>query len=80
MSDPLAGIGFRILVPKPFKSEAEALFAQAGCNKISINQYELLRNERGLSGEPNELVEEYTPLEVSLHSAIAQIKGCHTGQ
>lgn len=76
----LTGHAFRLLMPKACTEKLTVLLEEAGALKLSYEEYEILRVENGIPGPNFELTESYTPLEVGLHEAIADGKGCYTGQ
>lgn len=51
-----------------------------GAVELTPAVHEVLRIENGIPGPSVELTEDYTPLEAGLLDAIAQAKGCYTGQ
>jgi folate-binding protein YgfZ len=75
-----AEMGCRLLIPSTQIEEATAVLDQAGAVRISPETHTILRVESGRPAAGHELVEEYTPLEAGLESAISDMKGCYTGQ
>ncbi len=76
----LAGPGFLMLLPAAAADDLAARLAEAGAEPIAEAVREIARVERGLPGQGAEISEEYTPLEVGLGRAVADNKGCYTGQ
>lgn len=76
----LTGLGCLLLIASDHASAVEDALQQAGATPLTIESYEALRIEAGRPGAAGELVEEYIPLEVGLRDAIADNKGCYTGQ
>ena len=76
----LTGLGCLLLVSAEHAATVEDALQQAGATPLTTESYEALRIEVGRPGAAGELVEEYTPLEVGLRDAIADNKGCYTGQ
>jgi folate-binding protein YgfZ len=76
----LTGLGVRLVVPAGAAESIEQALLQAGAERISTESREILRIEAGMPGAGAELVEEYTPLEVGLQSAVSGEKGCYPGQ
>ncbi|MFO7625275.1 MAG: glycine cleavage T C-terminal barrel domain-containing protein [Anaerolineales bacterium] len=74
------GLGFRICATSAWQERIRSSLFEAGVKELTHNDYEILRVEAGLPSKPNELSNEYTPLEVNLESAISDEKGCYTGQ
>ncbi len=74
------GLGCLLLAPSEHAPTVENALQQAGALPLTPESYEALRIEAGRPGAAGELVEEYTPLEVGLRDAIADNKGCYTGQ
>jgi folate-binding protein YgfZ len=88
-----AGFSAHLLVPEPFFLPGLALLVAAshlgqaldwleaqGAVALSPAAYHCLRVEAGLPEVGFELSEEYTPLEAGLSGAVADDKGCYTGQ
>jgi folate-binding protein YgfZ len=76
----LAGTGLRLLVPASSAGQIESFLREAGVDRLTPEQYEILRIEAGLPAARAELSEEYTPLETGLGRAVSDGKGCYTGQ
>ena len=76
----LTSLGCLLLTSAEHASTIEDALQQAGAAPLTAESYEALRIEVGRPGVAGELVEEYTPLEVGLRDAIADNKGCYTGQ
>lgn len=74
------GPGYRLLGAKRDGEIVEATLRQSGALRLSPASYEAVRVEAGQPQASKELSEEYTPLEAGLFSAIADGKGCYTGQ
>jgi len=77
---PYVGMGFRLIVPSQSYQELLSDIAEAGAESLTQESYHLLRIEKGIPALTNELSEDYTPLEINLRGAIADKKGCYTGQ
>ncbi len=75
-----AGMDFRLLVPAETSQEVIATLLSQGAVQITPEIYQVLRVEAGLPGAGTELTSDYTPLETGLSPAIAENKGCYTGQ
>jgi folate-binding protein YgfZ len=73
-------LGYRLLVPSNARPAVEATLAELGAARLTADTYQMLRVERGLPAAGFELVDEYTPLEAGLGSAVSGSKGCYTGQ
>jgi len=73
------GLGYRLVAPAGRLDEVEALLAAGGLTPVSEQTYALRRLEAGLPSQ-NEWNEDYTPLETGLRMAVADAKGCYTGQ
>jgi folate-binding protein YgfZ len=76
----LARTGFRLLTPARNAGQIESSLQEAGAERLTPGQYEVLRIEAGLPAARAELSEEYTPLETGLERAVSDGKGCYTGQ
>jgi folate-binding protein YgfZ len=74
------GPGYRLLAKAPDRGPLEAALQQNGAARISPASFEALRVEFGQPQAGTELSEDYTPLETGLFSAVADGKGCYTGQ
>ena len=74
------GLGYRLIGAARDGEIVEAAFRQSGALRLSPASYEAVRVEAGQPQASKELSEEYTPLEAGLFSAIADGKGCYTGQ
>ena len=58
----------------------QQLLAEAGAVELTPAVHEVLRVEMGIPGPAAELTEDYSPLEAGLLDAVAEGKGCYTGQ
>ena len=74
------GPGYRLILTASDGETVEAALRQNGALCLSADSFEALRVETGQPQADKELSEEYTPLEAGLFSAIADGKGCYTGQ
>jgi folate-binding protein YgfZ len=74
------GPGYHLLGAARDGEIVEAALRQNGALRLSPASYEAVRVEAGQPQASKELSEEYTPLEAGLFSAIADGKGCYTGQ
>jgi tRNA-modifying protein YgfZ len=73
-------LGYRLLVPSRRSADLSQALSGLRAMQADPEVYQIFRVERGLPAAQNELVEEFTPLEVGLQSAISHQKGCYTGQ
>jgi tRNA-modifying protein YgfZ len=76
----LVGTGYRVICPGSGLDTVVAALEDAGVSRLSDESYAILRVEAGLPATGHELIEDYTPLEVGLQSAVSDEKGCYTGQ
>lgn len=74
------GLGNRVLVPAGAAEGFEQALLDAGAERLAPESYLILRVEAGLPEAGYELTEDFTPLEINLTSAVADNKGCYTGQ
>ncbi len=74
------GPGYRLLAAAPDRELVEAALQQNGALRLSPASFESLRVEAGQPQAGKELSEDYTPLEAGLLGAVADGKGCYTGQ
>jgi folate-binding protein YgfZ len=74
------GLGYRLLGTARDTNIVEDALKQSGAMRLSPAGHEAIRVEAGQPQASQELSEEYTPLEAGLFSAIADGKGCYTGQ
>jgi folate-binding protein YgfZ len=74
------GPGYRLLANAQDRESLEAALQQSGALRLSPANFESLRVEAGQPQAGRELSEDYTPLETGLTSAVADGKGCYTGQ
>lgn len=74
------GPGYRLILAASDGETVETTLRQNGALCLSADSFEALRVEIGQPQADKELSEEYTPLEAGLFSAIADGKGCYTGQ
>jgi folate-binding protein YgfZ len=72
--------GYRLVALASLREALQDRLHAAGVKPISPQVYQILRVEAGKPWAPNELSEEYTPLESGLEAAISSTKGCYTGQ
>jgi folate-binding protein YgfZ len=75
-----AGMGFCLLLPVETSQGVITTLLSTGVVQITPEIYEILRVEASLPGAGTELTSDYTPLETGLSAAIAENKGCYTGQ
>jgi tRNA-modifying protein YgfZ len=69
------------LIGSPEKiAECQARLETVDVRQSPMEVYEMWRIEAGQAGTPNEINEEYIPLEVGLWDAVSFNKGCYTGQ
>jgi len=76
----LTGISCRFMLPAQSMHFFEQKLDGIGIEKLPEATYAVLRVEAGLPSPGAELTDEYTPLETGLDWAIADNKGCYTGQ
>jgi tRNA-modifying protein YgfZ len=74
------GPGYRLLAAAPDRELVEGALQQSGALQLSPTSFESLRVEAGQPQAGRELSEDYTPLETGLLGAVADGKGCYTGQ
>ncbi len=75
------GIGdHALLVPRATATAWQTMLQQAGAVAVRPENYEILRIAEAVPGAGTELTPDYTPLEANLRYAIAENKGCYTGQ
>lgn len=72
--------GYRIVGGMEALAGFQAACTAQGVWELDEQEYDSLRIAAGIPGEAGELVDDYTPLEVNLKAAIADNKGCYTGQ
>lgn len=73
-------LGWRLLAPLSAADMLDDRLRAAGAIQLAADAYEMLRVEAGLPAAGRELTDAYTPLETGLRAAVAQAKGCYTGQ
>jgi folate-binding protein YgfZ len=73
-------LGFRLLAPVEIAEKLQARLLRLKAARLDLATHDLLRIEAGFPDGLHELTEEYTPLETGLGLAIADDKGCYTGQ
>ncbi len=76
----LAGTGYRLIVPIQAAPAVEIALDKWNVPRLPDHVYQLLRVEAGMPAPRAELTEDYTPLETGLEWAVAEGKGCYTGQ
>lgn len=69
-----------LIAPLPDAPRLRAALLARGVTPISAPALDLLRIERGIPTHPNELSEDYNPLEAGLWEFISFNKGCYIGQ
>lgn len=74
------GLGYRLVVPASLAGDYSTTLKEAGVGELSAANFQRLLVENGVPGADYELTEAYTPLEVRLTTAVAENKGCYTGQ
>lgn len=72
--------GWRLIFPAGKASELINMLEAMGGKNLSEELYEIIRIESGRPAEGHELISDYTPLEIGLRYAVADKKGCYTGQ
>jgi len=75
-----AGLGYRLILPVHKVDEVTSALVGQEVAAMTDEIYHTLRVEAGVTAPQSELTEEYTPLEVGLDWAVAEDKGCYTGQ
>ncbi len=75
-----AGIGYRLLVPAPAVPAIQTALDEMKVARLPDQTHQLMRVEAGMPAPRAELTEDYTPLETGLGWAVAEGKGCYTGQ
>jgi len=75
-----AEIGYRLIVPAQVGSAVESALDAMNIPRLADQAYQIMRVEAGLPAPRAELTEDYTPLETGLDWAVAESKGCYTGQ
>lgn len=73
-------IGYRLVLPLESLGLLLPILEDATASSLDEDSYETLRIEAGQPKRGHELIEDYTPLEINLHAAISDNKGCYTGQ
>ncbi len=73
-------MGPRILVSGEHRDQITAVLENLNSQRLSAEDYEILRVESGIPAAGHELVEDYTPLEIGFRWSISDDKGCYTGQ
>jgi folate-binding protein YgfZ len=73
-------VGPRLLVPGEHRDQITAVLEKMTSQRLSAEDYEILRVESGTPAAGHELVEDYTPLEIGFGWSISDDKGCYTGQ
>ena len=58
----------------------EKIMVDSGAPALDSETYHVLRVESGVPHVGHELIQDYTPLEIGLNSAVSNEKGCYTGQ
>jgi folate-binding protein YgfZ len=76
----LSGIGYRLLAEAGSLPDIERLLDAHAAERLSEGIYDISRIEAGLPSAGAELTGDYTPLETGLEWAVAENKGCYTGQ
>jgi folate-binding protein YgfZ len=74
------GLGYRLIVPASLTGDYSTTLKEAGAEELQVENFQLLLVENGVPGADYELTEAYTPLEVRITTAVAENKGCYTGQ
>ncbi len=74
---PMAGAGYYLIRPKPAAANGNA---QTLSTPLAHIAYDDLRIAHGYARFPNEISEDYIPLEAGLIDAVSFNKGCYIGQ
>lgn len=75
-----SSMAYRLLISTPGQAQLQATLESSGAVRLSESSYHTLRVESGIPAAEFELTSEYTPLETGLRFAVAEGKGCYTGQ
>ncbi|UCD99949.1 MAG: folate-binding protein YgfZ [Chloroflexota bacterium] len=73
-------LGNRLLVGREMWPAVLTELQEKGAKALSTESYQVMRVESGLPAPGHELSEDYSPLETGLQWAVAENKGCYTGQ
>lgn len=73
-------LGFRLLVSPHDCDGLISTLKGYQLQPLSAQDYEIMRIENGRPAANHELVEDFTPLEIGFRWAVADNKGCYTGQ
>lgn len=76
----LHSAGYRLLFPLESRETLVSSLLGSGTVPLPSESYQVLRVEAGIPAAGAELVDDYTPLEAGLETAISTTKGCYTGQ
>lgn len=71
---------YRLIFPSTIFDFIEEILLQDGAKRLIADSYAVLQVEAGLPQPGHELIDEFTPMEVNLETAISTQKGCYTGQ
>jgi len=80
LPDRSFGLGYRLLISSQDSEKVLQTLIEAGAVKLAPESYLILRVEAGQPEADYELTADYTPLETGLEAAVADSKGCYTGQ
>lgn len=80
LPDRSFGLGYRLLISSHDSDEVLQALIGAGAVRLEAESYLILRVEAGQPEADYELTADYTPLETGLEAAVADGKGCYTGQ
>lgn len=69
-----------ILVPKEMSGLVESLLHGRGYKSLNLEQFENARIAAGIPTHPNELCEQFNPLEMGMSGIVSTSKGCYVGQ
>jgi folate-binding protein YgfZ len=72
--------GWGVVIPASRLSSFQVGLEALGVSRIRREGYRIIQVEQGLPSAEHELTEDFTPLEIGLHKAISDRKGCYTGQ
>ena len=72
--------GIQLLVDPVFGNEIENKLSASEGIRSDAYAYEIIRVKAGFPHSPNEINENYIPLEVNLWNAVSFSKGCYVGQ
>lgn len=72
--------GIQLLVDRAYGNEIENKLSASEGIRSNEHAYEIIRIKAGFPHSPNEINENYIPLEIDLWDAVSFSKGCYVGQ